>query len=113
MSQSPGGTDGLPVEPCSGAIVSYLHVTDGATDPSSLLLRLLPRLCDARAFLRLAGERGHHVSFHLPPFLSSFSLLEMRTDLTLAITETWFKCHDGAELAQASTRRAQGGPIAV
>lgn len=69
MSQSPGGTDGLPVEPCSDAIVSYLHVTDGATDPSSLLL---PRLCDARAFLRLAGERGHHVSFHLsslPSFL--------------------------------------------
>lgn len=91
MSQSPEGTDGLPVKPYLDVTVSYLHITDGATDPSRLLRRLLPRLCDSRAFLRLAGEKGRRFSFHLPPFLSSFSLLEMRTALTLAITKTWFK----------------------
>lgn len=101
MSRSPEGTDGLP----SGALLRCdceFPARDGAIYPSSQLLRLLPRQRDSRTFLRLAGDKAHHIFFSLSSSLPFFlSLLEMRPDLTLAVTKTWFKCY---ELAQASRR---------
>lgn len=110
MSQSPEATDGLP----SRALLRCdceLPARDGAVYPSGQLLRLLPRQRDSRTFLRWLGTKATIFSSLSPPSLPLspslpffLSLLEMRTDLTLAVTKTWFKCYGGAELAQASRR---------